>query len=65
MVEIEIRLNGKLGGYVEIHIKTDQNKKREHILAAQVLADKGYKVELLPEIDFKDENRIIKALKKF
>jgi hypothetical protein len=54
MIKIEDVLIGKTGGYVNIYAKADSNKKEQHILAAQVLADKGHKVELLPEIDYKD-----------
>ncbi len=49
-----VRLVGKNGGFVDIHEKTDNNKKLEHIAASQVLADKGHQVQLMPEIDKHD-----------
>ena len=48
------RLPGKKGGYVDIHVATDKNKKQEHLDAALVLADKGNQVKLMPEIHIKD-----------
>lgn len=48
------RLPGKNGGYVDIHGKADFNKRSEHIEAAQILADKGHQIKLMPEI-YKDD----------
>lgn len=51
-LDFEIRLIGKNGDYVDIHAKSDANKRQEHIEAAQILADKGHCVLLMPEIIF-------------
>ena len=48
------RIQGKKGGYVDIHEKTDANKMKQHIEASKILADKGNQVKLLPEINAKD-----------
>lgn len=48
------KLQGKKGGYVHIHAKADANKKQQHVEAAQVLADKGNQIKLMPEIHIKD-----------
>jgi hypothetical protein len=53
-LDFEIRLEGKKGGYVAIHAKSDTNKRAQHIEAAQILADKGHVVLLMPEIHFRD-----------
>jgi SPP1 gp7 family putative phage head morphogenesis protein len=52
--EFKTRIEGKKGGYVDIHELADKNKLKEHIEASKVLADKGNKIELLPEINAKD-----------
>lgn|GEM_PF-4185947 len=48
------KLQGKNGGCVEIHDACDKNKLAEHLAAAQVLADKGHLVQLLPEVHRND-----------
>ena|ERR1700710_467407 len=50
----EIKLLGKRGGYVEIHAKSDSNKRLQHIEAAKILADKGHQIQLMPEAHFRD-----------
>jgi SPP1 gp7 family putative phage head morphogenesis protein len=52
--EFDTRIEGKKGGYVGIHNLTDNNKRKEHIAASKVLADKGNKIKLMPEINAKD-----------
>ena len=51
---LEEELPGRRGGFVRIYSNSDLNKRIEHYKVALILANKGYRVVLMPEIHVND-----------